>query len=99
MDIHVITITEEQAKNIVSIEEGHFSDVKSIDISPSKLTRSISAFANASGGELHIGIDEKESDSKKIRHWRGFADPEAGNAHIQTFEKLFPLAIPSPKMK
>lgn len=91
MDIPVARITEDQAKRTIVAEEGHFLDVKSIDISPSKLTRSISAFANASGGELYIGIDEKEFAGKKERQWRGFANPEAANAHIQTFEQLFPL--------
>ena len=38
------------------IEEGHFGDLKSKDISPAKMSESASAFANTDGGELWIGI-------------------------------------------
>ena len=74
---------------ILATQEGHFADVKAIEIKPAKLTEGISALANADGGELYIGIDELEDGR---RRWRGFADPEAANGHIQTFEALFPLS-------
>lgn len=87
--IAVAEIGQIEYEKILSVEEGHFSDLKSIDISPNKLTRTLSAFANAEGGELYIGIDE---DSRtKQRSWRGFADVEAANGHIQMFEESFPL--------
>ncbi len=84
-------ITLAQVKAILAIEEDHFHDVKAIDIKPSKLTESISAFANTSGGELYIGIDECKADDQKIRSWRGFADVEAANAHLQVMEAMKPL--------
>ena len=74
---------------ILGLEEGHFGDLKSIDISPAKLTKTIAAFANADGGELYIGIDEDKLTRK--RTWRGFRDQEAANSHLQVFEGLFPL--------
>lgn len=83
--IQLISITDEDANKIINLHESHFSDLKSIDISPAKLTRSISAFSNAEGGELYIGI---ENDP---RLWNGFPNQEAANAHIQTFEKIFPF--------
>lgn len=89
MPVNIVEITVEQGNKILSLDEGHFSDLKSIEISPAKLTRHISAFANAEGGELYIGIDEnKETDS---RTWRGFENQEAANGHLQCFEQLFPL--------
>lgn len=91
MDISVAKINSQQAAKVIGIEESHFEDVKSIDIAPSKLTKSISAFANASGGELYIGIDENTVDSEKIRAWRGFGNQEDANGHLQIFEQLFPL--------
>ncbi|MDZ8186629.1 MAG: ATP-binding protein [Nostoc sp. ChiSLP02] len=91
MPIQVEKITPEQLDQILSFEESHFLDLKSIDIKPAKLTRSISAFANTSGGELYIGIDEDKIDGVKHRTWRGFADQENANAHLQVFEELFPL--------
>jgi len=91
MPIKASEITAYQRDQILKIKEGHFSDIKSIDIKPSKLTKTLSAFANADGGELHIGIDEEKIDRKKVRKWRGFPDQEAANGHIQAFETIFPL--------
>lgn len=67
------------------MQEGHFLDFKSIDVSPGKLSRTISAFANADGGEVYIGIEDDP------RVWRGFDEIEKFNGHIQAFESIFPL--------
>jgi ATP-dependent DNA helicase RecG len=50
---------------VLSYTEGHFLDLKAEEIKPSKLTKAISAFANADGGELYVGIAEKEL----FRYW------------------------------
>lgn len=89
MAVDVFQIPFIQARSILDQDEGHFVDLKSLDISPAKLTKSISAFANADGGELFIGIDEDRNSG--IRTWRGFANTEAANGHLQPFEALFPL--------
>lgn len=89
MKIDTITVTQEQVEKILEIEESHFADFKSKRISPSKLTNTISAFANAVGGEVYIGIEEIENKSKKS--WDGFSSIEDANGFIQVFEKLFPL--------
>jgi ATP-dependent DNA helicase RecG len=89
MSITIERITADQAQKIINTTEGQFADVKAIDISPAKLTKTISAFANADGGELYVGI--AETGTPKIREWAGFANPEAANGHVQIFEKLFPL--------
>jgi ATP-dependent DNA helicase RecG len=89
MAIDIKRISKEQKEKILIINEGHFSELKAIEIRPAKLTRTICAFANADGGELYIGIDEDKDT--KTRTWRGFENQEAANSHIQTFEALFPL--------
>lgn len=89
MAIDIFEISPDQAKFILDLDEGHFSDLKSLDIAPAKLTKSISAFANADGGELFIGIDENRTTG--VRTWRGFTNIEAANGHLQPFEILFPL--------
>jgi ATP-dependent DNA helicase RecG len=89
--IEIIEITENQKNIILEIEEDHFRDLKAIDIKPAKLTKTISAFANTVGGEVYIGIDESDVAGAKLRQWRGFADVEAANGHLQIFEQLFPL--------
>ncbi len=85
------TISKEQRDKILDIEEDHFTDLKGKDIKPSKLSEAVSSFANTSGGEIYIGIDEF-TNGKKRRNWRGFADIEEANAHLQVVEKLAPLA-------
>ncbi|MGW5108788.1 ATP-binding protein [Nocardia sp. NPDC004123] len=89
MSIQKVSILKNQVYKILRLEEGHFLDLKSIDIAPGKLTKSIAAFANADGGELYIGIDEAPHGSD--HSWRGFSNAEAANGHIQAFEEFFPL--------
>jgi ATP-dependent DNA helicase RecG len=85
--IHEISLAERT--KLLAQHEGHFCDFKSIAISPSKLTKTISAFANSEGGEVYVGVDEDKATGGKS--WAGFPNPEAANAHLQVFEKLFPL--------
>jgi ATP-dependent DNA helicase RecG len=89
MSVDVELITDEQQQRVLATEEGQFSDLKAIEVSPAKLTRHISALANSDGGELFIGIDEVGDDKKRV--WRGFKDQESANSHLQTFEAIFPL--------
>lgn len=91
MTIQVERISPQQRDKILKIEEGHFADLKAIEIAPAKLSKTISAFANADGGELYIGVDEQKSGNESVRAWRGFRIQEDANAHLQVFEGLFPL--------
>jgi ATP-dependent DNA helicase RecG len=85
-------IDEDQADRVTQVEEGQFSDVKAIAISPAKLSNTISAFANSDGGDLYIGIAEQLlGGNAKKRAWEGFVDVEAANGHLQAFERAFPL--------
>ncbi len=88
LGVAVERITAAQAKHIVEFEEGQFVDVKAIEVGPAKISKAISALANADGGDLYIGIDEHDLDG---RHWRGFSNQEAANSHLQVFEEHFPL--------
>lgn len=90
MPIHINEITDKQLQDVLNYTEGHFLDVKAKEIKPAKLTRTISAFANADGGEVYIGI--LENVSLPFTHkWQGFSDPEDANGHILAFEGLTPL--------
>jgi ATP-dependent DNA helicase RecG len=83
------TIPSEEAETIIHFEEGHYLDVKAIELKPAKMTRSVSAFANTAGGEIFLGVAETElPDGSKHREWIGFPDMEAANAHFQVLETL-----------
>jgi ATP-dependent DNA helicase RecG len=87
---NVQNISPSQATRILNYEEGQYGDVKAKEKKPASLSEDISAFANADGGDLYIGIDETEQDGRKCRSWRGFEDPEEANTRIQVFDQLFP---------
>lgn len=70
--------------------EGAYLDFKHRDITPAKLSRSISAFANTSGGELFIGVAETGEVGKKTYSWVGFKDAESANPIFQVLEGLQP---------
>jgi ATP-dependent DNA helicase RecG len=88
MAITTVAIGSEERSKILALQEGHFGDLKAIEIGPAKLTRTVAALSNAEGGEVYVGIAE---ESARTRHWRGFPTPEDANAHLQVFEPLFPL--------
>ena len=87
----IVEITIAERARLLAMEEDHFNDLKGKDIKPGKLTDTVSAFANASGGEIYLGLEEIDK-SKKLRSWNGFDTIEDANAHIQTIEQLAPLA-------
>ena len=69
-----------------TIKEDHFNDYKAKDISGKGFCKIVSAFANASGGDIYIGI--REDNVTKIKHWEGFSDIEDANAFIQQLESF-----------
>ncbi|WP_418058467.1 ATP-binding protein [Pimelobacter simplex] len=86
--MEVVTVSEEQVQKLLGRQEGHFLDFKAIEIAPGKLTKTLSAFINADGGDLYIGIDEVGGGQFA---WRGFSDQEDANGHIQAFEEVSPF--------
>jgi ATP-dependent DNA helicase RecG len=88
--MQVAEISPDQAQRVLETSEGHFGDVKRIEVKPGKLTETVAAFANSSGGELYIGIGEPKLGAE--REWSGFADVEAANGHLQAIEAMAPLA-------
>jgi len=73
------------------MNEDHFHDVKCSEITPKKMSNSISAFANTSGGEIYVGIREIDKNQNR-RIWNGFQRPEDANAHLHVLDSLAPLA-------
>lgn len=91
MPILINNVSGDQAIKILNYDESHFFDFKSKKIKPSRLSEAMSAFANADGGELLIGVEEQIPDKSRV--WDGFANQEEANSHLQVFESLFPLGL------
>jgi ATP-dependent DNA helicase RecG len=84
----VSTIESDQAIRLLASQEGHFLDFKGKAIGAVKLTKALSAFANADGGELYIGVSETRAHSFD---WNGFPRIEDANGIIQHLEGHFPF--------
>lgn len=82
-----VTIPLEDVEKLLSRDEGHFLDYKGKEITPARLTRTVSAFGNADGGEILLGI----SEDRGAKNWIGFGDLEQANAHIQLINQILPL--------
>lgn len=83
------TLSTEEIQRLFDRSESHFLDFKSKQIAPGKLTRSVSAFANADGGELYVGIYDPSSGGPKT--WDGFDNEEAANSIVQVLEQICPM--------
>jgi ATP-dependent DNA helicase RecG len=66
-----------QAAKIIATQENYLNDIKAVEIKPAKLSETISAFANAAGGDVYVGIGEDKKSN--TREWHGFENPEQAN--------------------
>src|SRR5215472_11660393 len=90
--VAAIEIDEQSADLLTQVEEAQYSEVKSKEVSPAKLSHTISAFANTDGGDLYVGIREQIlGGNVRRREWDGFPDVESANGHLQALERTFPL--------
>lgn len=89
MNFSTNTIPLYQVTQILSLMEDHFTDFKSKRIRPSKLSETISAFANTSGGDVYVGIEEDKTTGNK--QWNGFLDIEEANGIFQMLDNLSPI--------
>ena len=90
MKYNAVLLAESEIQKILIIPEDHFNDMKSKRIKPGKLSECISSFANTSGGDIYVGIEE-ESRQNNTKKWDGFANVEDTNAHIQVLYEIAPL--------
>ena len=81
-------IHESDASQILSLHENWILDMKGKDIKPSKLSKTISAFANSNGGEIYLGISH--SEDKDHYYWDGFASEEDTNPFITIIDDIMP---------
>lgn len=80
-------ISPKEVLDIVDIQESWLIDKKGKDIKPSKLSRTISAFANTNGGDVYLGISHREE--KEDYYWDGFDSEEEINPFIEVITQQF----------
>lgn len=86
MSYQEVSLSEKEVSEIFDIEENHFNDFKAKEISGKKISKAVSAFSNASGGDIYVGI--REEPKTKIKHWEGFPDVEAANSMLQVLDSI-----------
>lgn len=91
MAVDLINLDQERTEELLNLEESHFLDLKSAAISPAKLSRTISALANASGGEIFVGIEETEGPDGTQRKYSTYPTQEDANPIFQVVQELDPL--------
>lgn len=85
-----IKISRDDASVIASRVEGDFFDRKAAKIDGRGVQKISVAFANADGGEFIIGVaDDKDEPNVELR-WKGLANPEDFNGHLQALFDLNP---------
>lgn len=85
-------LSDDQKDALLKISESHFYEVKGKEIAPAKLSRAVSALANASGGEIYVGISESPKRAQLAFKWDGFESEEAMNPILQVLNDIAPLA-------
>lgn len=86
MSFQTLHLTKGDISQIFNIQEDHFNDFKAKGLNGKQFSKAVSAFANASGGEIYVGI--REETASKVKHWEGFGCPEDANSFIQILEEL-----------
>jgi ATP-dependent DNA helicase RecG len=82
-------ITKLQFDRICTMEESQFFDLKQKH-SLAKICKTVSAFANADGGDLIIGI----ADKKERNRLQGYyCSPEDANGHIREILSIFSFGV------
>jgi ATP-dependent DNA helicase RecG len=87
--IEIKEIKENEFKILLRTDESHFFDFKQ-KTNFDKIAKTASAFANADGGDLYIGI----ADKKEATRISGFYEnPEDANGHIREIVNIFAAGV------
>lgn len=83
-------VTDEEVLALVCREESHFFDKKSALVTGKGVQKIAVAFANADGGEFLVGIADDSDVPDPSERWKGVANIEALNAHLQALFSVQP---------
>ncbi len=70
-------ISKQQLQMLLDKEESHFFDVKGKGIAPSKLQETFVAFANADGGEIYVGLEDKKHQGNRCNPFNSIEEANA----------------------
>ncbi len=87
------TVSAADALLLSTRQEDHFFDRKAAAIKGAKLQKIAVAFANADGGEVFVGIADTKDEADPEKRWKGAANIEDYNQHIQALTEVQP-ALP-----
>lgn len=76
----------EEIQDILSFQEDWLVDMKGKDIKPSKLSRTVSAFANTNGGDIYLGVSHEDDKSKY--YWNGYQFIEEFNPYSAVLDEI-----------
>lgn len=79
-------LTSSEVESLFNLEEDHFTDFKDKRLSGKGFGKILSAFANAAGGDIYIGIREDNITKKKT--WEGFQYIEEANSLLQIIDEI-----------
>lgn len=83
-------ISEREAAQICKRDEGHFFERKGRDASGKQMQKIATAFANADGGELMVGIKDDKHEVDASKRWDGAKRLEELNGHLQSLFDIKP---------
>jgi ATP-dependent DNA helicase RecG len=82
-----VRLSSAEADDLLLRHESHFLDLKSASISAVSLSKTVSAFANTSGGEVFVGVEDHSVTGDR---WNGLGKEEDANGIFQVLEQLVP---------
>ncbi|NTF34266.1 ATP-binding protein [Rhizobium skierniewicense] len=83
-----INISEKEYVALSDRDESHFFDLKSFELTGAKLQKAAVAFSNADGGEIILGVKDKEKTEGE--RWEGVETIERFNGHLQAIFDVKP---------
>jgi ATP-dependent DNA helicase RecG len=88
------TLGEKDAASLVTRDEDHFFDRKSLQASGKAIQKVAVAFANSDGGEFVVGVADVDEEPKADNRWKGASKIEDFNGHLQALSEIKP-AVPT----
>lgn len=84
------TLIEKDVLSLLTRDEDHFFDRKSLASSGKTVQKIAVAFANSDGGEFVVGVADVAEEVNPDRRWKGATQIEDFNSHLQALTEIKP---------